>query len=66
MLPITISGISTFLTLEHLCEKIYQGYNKMYYWYYPREIRISSTNHSQFTRQWEEDPLHPQLVPVQS
>lgn len=35
-------------------------------WYYPREIRITSTNHSQFTRQWEEDPLHPQLVPVHS
>ena len=29
-----ISGISTFLTVEHICERIYILYNKTYNWYY--------------------------------
>ena len=29
-----ISGISTFLTLEHICERVYILYNKTYNWYY--------------------------------
>jgi len=36
------------------------------YCYYPRGIRISSTNHSKFIMQWEEDSLPPQLVPMRS
>jgi len=29
-----ISGISTFLTMEHICERVYILYNKTYNWYY--------------------------------